>query len=97
MHLDEFAVGVVDALLKDGRLRRAGADDGVGAFAENCPYAARGQNDGLCGKGLQLHRAQVHGDDAARHAFAVDDGGEELPALELLHFAFGLVAAHLLV
>ena len=30
-------------------------------------------------------------------ALAVDDGGEKLPALELVYLAFGLVAAHLLV
>ncbi len=61
------------------------------------PIAARGENDGVGREGLQLHRAQVHGHDAARHAFAVDDGGEKLPAFELLDLAFGLVAAHLLV
>ena len=61
MHLDEFAVGVVGALLKDGRLRRARADDGIGALAENCPNAARGQNDGVRGEGAQLHGAQVEG------------------------------------
>ena len=49
------------------------------------------------GKALELHGAQVHGRDAARHAFGVDDGGEKLPALVLLDLAFGLVAAHLLV
>jgi hypothetical protein len=49
------------------------------------------------GKGFQLHGAEVEGGDAAGLAFGVDDGGEKLPALVLLDFAVGLVAADLLV
>ena len=97
MHLDEFAVGVVDALLEDRGLRRAGADHGVSALAEDGSVAAGGENDGVGREGFELHGAEVHGHDAARHAFAVDDGGEKLPAFEFVDFAFGLVAAHLLV
>ena len=48
-------------------------------------------------KRAQLHRAQIQRGDAARHALRVEHGGEKLPALVLLHLAFGLVAAHLLV
>ena len=43
MHLDEFAVGVVDALLEERRLRGAGADHGVGALAEDGADAAGGR------------------------------------------------------
>ena len=46
---------------------------------------------------MELHGAKVHGHDAARHTFAVDDGGKKFPAFEFFDFAFGLVAAHLLV
>ena len=97
VNLNELAVGVDDALLEDGRLRRAGADHGVGALAEDGADAARGQDDGVGREGAQFHGAQVEGGDAAGHALGVDDGGEKLPALVLLHLAFGLVAAHLLV
>ena len=49
------------------------------------------------GKVPGLHGAEVHGDDAAAGAFAVEDGGEELPAFVLGDFAFGFVAADLFV
>src|SRR5208283_2681090 len=49
------------------------------------------------GEGAELHGAEVHGHDAAGYAFGVDDGGEKFPALEFFDFAFGLVAADLLV
>ena len=97
MYLDEFAVGVVDALLEDRRLRRTGADDGVCALAEDGAVAAGGEDNGFAGEGADFHGAQVHGDDAAAHAFRIDDGGEELPALVLADLAFGFVAANLLV
>ncbi len=41
--LDEFAVGVVGALLVEGGLGGAGADDGVGALAEDGAVAAGGR------------------------------------------------------
>ncbi len=49
------------------------------------------------GKELELHGAEVERGDAARDAFGVEDGGEELPAFVLVDFAVGLVAADLLV
>ena len=97
MDLDEFAVGVVRALLEDGGLRRAGADDGVGALAEDGADAAGGEDDGVGREGAQLHGAQVERGDAAADALGVEDGGEEFPAFVLLDLAFGFVAAHLLV
>ncbi len=97
MDLDEFAIGVVGALLKDGRLRGAGADDGVGAFAEDGADAAGGENDRVGRERAQLHRAQVERRDAAGDAFGIEDSGEKLPAFVLLYFSFGLVAANLLV
>ena len=95
--LDELAVGVVGALLVEGGLGGAGADDGVGGLAEDGSVAAGADDDGVGGEGAGLHGAEVHGADAAAGAFAVEDGGEELPAFVLGDFAFGFVAADLLV
>ncbi len=95
--LDELAVGVVGALLIEGGLGGAGADYGVGGLAEDCSVAAGADDDGVGGEGAGLHGAEVHGGDAAAGAFGVEDGGEELPAFVLGDFAFGLVAADLLV
>ena len=97
MDLDELAVGVVGALLVEGGLGGAGADYGVGGLAEDGSVAAGADDDGVGGEGAGLHGAEVHGGDAAAGAFAVEDGGEELPAFVLGDFAFGLVAADLLV
>ena len=97
MDLDEFAVGVVDALLKQRGVGRAGADHGVGGFAEDGPVASGGEDDGVGREGFELHGAQVEGGDAARDAFGVDDGGEKLPAFVFVDVAGRLVAAHLLV
>jgi hypothetical protein len=49
------------------------------------------------GKERSFHGAEVDGGDAAACAFGVEDGGEELPAFVFFDFAFGLVAADLLV
>ena len=97
MDLDEFAVGVVGALLEDGGLRGAGADDGVGALAEDGADAAGGENDCVGGEGAQFHGAQVERGDAAAYAVGVEDGREKLPAFVFFDFAFGFVAAHLFV
>ena len=97
MDLDEFAVGVVGALLEDGGLGGAGADDGVGALAEDGADAAGGEDDGVGGEAAQLHGAEVEGGDAAGCAFGVEHGGEELPAFVFFDFAVGFVAADLLV
>ena len=95
--LDELAVGVVGALLVERGLGGAGADDGVGGLAEDGSVAAGADDDGVGGEGAGLHGAEVHGADAAAGALGVEDGGEELPAFVLGDFAFGLVAADLLV
>jgi hypothetical protein len=97
MNLNELAVGVSDALLEDGRLCRAGANHGVGALAEDGPDATRRQNNCIRRERTQLHGAQVEGGDAAGDALGIDHRGEKLPALVLLHLAFGFVAADLLV
>src|SRR5215467_10827993 len=44
MNLDEFAIGVVHALLEERRLRGAGADHGVGGAAEDGADAASAEN-----------------------------------------------------
>src|SRR5580698_10403544 len=97
MDLDELAVGVVGTLLVEGGLRATGADDGVSGFAEDGSVAAGADDDGVGGEGAGLHGAEVHGGDAAAGAFAVEDGGEELPAFVLGYFAFGFKAADLFV
>ena len=51
MDLDELAVGVVGALLVEGGLRAAGADDGVGGLAEDGSVAAGADDDGVGGEG----------------------------------------------
>ncbi|MCU1226923.1 MAG: hypothetical protein JWQ42_5016 [Edaphobacter sp.] len=95
--LDELAVGVEGTLLVEGRLRAAGADDGVGGFPEDGSVAAGADDDGIGGEGADLHAAEIHGSDAAAGSLGVEDGGEELPAFVLGDLALGLVAADLLV
>ena len=97
MNLNEFAVGVIDALLEESGLRGAGADDGIGGTAEDGAVAAGAEDDGVGGEGADFHGAQVHGADAAADAGIIDDGGEEGPAFVLADTAFGFVAADLLV
>ncbi len=97
VHLDEFAVGVVRALLIERRLRRSGADHGIGGLAEDGPDAAGADDHRVGGEGVHFHRPQVLGADAAADAIAIEHGGEELPVLVLGDLAFSLVAAHLLV
>src|ERR1035438_2257371 len=97
MDLNAFAVRVSYSLLVNRRLRRAGADHGVSALAEDSSNAAGCQNDSVGGEAAQFHRAQVECGDAARDAFRIDNCGEKLPALVLLYFAFGLIPPHLLV
>ena len=65
MHLDEFAIGVIRALLEHGRLRGTGADHGVGALAENGADAAGGEDNRVGREGAQLHGAQIERRDAA--------------------------------
>src|SRR5271157_4720023 len=97
MHLDEFSVGVVRALLIERRLRRSGADDRVGGLAEDGAITAGRYNHRFCREGVYRHAAQIHGADTATDTLVVDDAGEELPRFVLRDFAFGFVAAHLLV
>src|SRR5271167_767188 len=97
MHLDELAIRVVRALLINSRLCRAGADHRVGALAEDGPDTAGSENDRVGREGADLHGPQVHCTDAAAELAAVEHGGEKLPAFILLHLAFGLIAADLLV
>ena len=61
------------------------------------PMPPVADDDGVGRESADLHGAQIHGADAAADALSVKHGGEELPVLVLFYFAFGLVAAHLLV
>ncbi len=97
MHLNELAVGVIAALLVEGRLRRTGAHDRIGGAAENGAVAAGGDDDGVGGEGADFHGAQVHGTNAATDSVGVEHGGEKFPVLEFTNLAFGFVAAHLLI
>ncbi len=97
MHLDELAVGVERALLIQRRLRRSGADHRVRGLAEDGAVAAGGHDDGFGREGAHFHGAQIHGADAVADALVVDDRGEKFPGFVLGNFAFGFVAAHLLV
>ncbi len=97
MDLDELAVGVEGALLVEGGLGGAGADDGIGGLSEDGSVAAGADDDGVGGEGAGLHGAEIHGADAAGGAFGVEDGGEELPAFVFGDLAFGFVAADLFV
>ncbi len=95
--LDEFAVGVIHALLKESGLRGAGADDGIGGAAEDGADSAGAEDDRVGGENFDFHGAEVHGGDAAADACVVEDGGEKCKTFELFDFAFGFVAADLFI
>src|SRR5271157_511145 len=97
MHLNEFAVGVVAALLIESRLRRTCTYNRICGLAEDRPNAARADDDGIGREGAHFHRAQIHGADAAAHALFVEHRREELAVLVLLDLAFGLIAPDLFV
>src|SRR5260370_27404272 len=60
VHLDEFAVRVVDALLKERGLRRARAYHGVRRAPEDRPDPARREDDSVSSVGFPFHATQVH-------------------------------------
>ncbi len=97
MHLNEFAIRVVAALLIESGLRRAGTNHGIRRLAEDCSDAAGGDDDRVGREGANFHAAQIHGADAAADAVSVEHGGQKFPVLVLLYFAFGFVAANLFV
>src|SRR5437879_1735701 len=71
--LDEFAIGVVSALLVQRGLCRAGADDGISGLAEDRADTASGDDEGIAGEGADFHSPQVHCADAAANAIAVEN------------------------
>ncbi len=93
MHLDELAVGVLDAGLVGAGAGAAGADEAHGALAEDQPASAGGEHDGVGRERADLHAEHVLGDGAAADALVVDDGAEELPELVLLDEAVDFGAA----
>src|SRR5271157_639967 len=97
MDLNELAVRVVASLLVERGLCRSRADDGICGLSEDGAAAAGGDDDGVGGKGANLHGAQIHGADAASNTLSIKNGGEKFPMLVLLHLAFGFVAPNLLV
>src|SRR5438309_8807669 len=97
MHLDEFAVGVVTALLIKRRLRGAGADHRICRLTKDCADSAGGDDHRVRRKSPHLHGVQVYGADASTHAAAIKHSREKLPMLVLSHPALGFEAAHLLI
>ena len=97
MHLDEFAIRVVRALLEKRRLRGASAHHRVRRAPENRAVPARAENQSVRGKRLDLHGLQIHRANAARHAAIVNHCRKKRPAFELLNLSFGFKAPHLLV
>src|SRR4029077_6389854 len=95
--LDKLAVRVIAALLVQSGLRRSGTHYRIRGLAEDGANAAGRDDDGVGREGADFHTAQVHRADAAADAVSVEHGREKFPVLVLLHLAFGLVAAHLLV
>jgi hypothetical protein len=97
VHLHELGVGVDGAVHVAAAVGAAGVDGRVGAAAVDDAGAAGRHADGVRGKGLDLHGAQIDGDDAAATALLVLDEAQILPVLVLADQALRLVAAHLLV
>src|SRR5512135_2424297 len=97
MHLNKFTVSVKASLLIERRLRRSGTHHRIRRLAEDRAYAAGRHDDGVGGEGLDLHRAQIHGADAAADAVAIEHRRQELPRFVLFNFAFRLVASYLLI
>ena len=88
--LDELAVGVPRPLLVDRRGRRAGVHDRVGGAVVDDARPAGRQHHGVGPELLDLHGAQVLGDDALAHAVVILDDAQELPELVLRDLAVGL-------
>ena len=97
VNLDEFSVGVIDALLKESGLRGTGANDGVGGLAEDGANAAGAEDGGVGGEGFDFHGAEIHGGNATGDAGIIDDRGEEGIAFVFFDLALGFVAADLLI
>src|ERR1700722_15648147 len=97
MHLNEFAVRVVAALLIKRGLRRAGTNHGIRRLAKYRAVAPGGNHDSVRGKSAHFHAAQVHGANTATDAASIEHRGEEFPVLVFFYFPFGFVTPNLLV
>ncbi|MNI28010.1 hypothetical protein D3C73_817710 [compost metagenome] len=97
MDLNEFTVGVMHSLLVYSAGSRSGVDDRVRCFAKNNAGTAARQNHRIRREGLNLHRLEILGTDAAAYAFIIQDHREEFPVLAFGDQAFGFPAAHLLI
>src|SRR5258708_33985323 len=93
MDLDEFAVGVIHALLKKSGLRGAGADDGICGAAEDSADSAGAEDDRVGRENFHLHGAEVHGGEAAADACVVEDGGGKCTTFQVVALTFGFVRA----
>src|SRR5262249_16090122 len=96
MNLDELSIRVVATLLVERRLRRSGANHGVGGFAEDRTDSARADDDCGSWESADLHGTQVHGANAAADVPRVNHWGKKFPTFVLLYFAFRLVTPNLL-
>ena len=97
MHLDEFPIRVIDALLKQRRLRRPRANHRIRRPPKNRPDSTRAKDHRIGGKSFHFHRPQIHRANAAPHARIVNHRRQKRPALPLGHLPFGFVPPHLLV
>src|ERR1700756_1952845 len=97
MYLNELAIRVIAALLIQGRLRGAGADDRIRRLAEDRANASGRDDDRVGREGAHFHRTQIHRADAAADFLPVKHRREKLPVLVLFHFAFGLIPPNLLI
>src|SRR4029077_17929879 len=97
MNLDELAVRVVAALLIKRGLRRSGTHYRICRLAEDRAYASGRNDDGVGRESAHFHRSQIHRADTAADVGSVEHGRKKFPVLVLLYFAFGLIAADLLV
>ena len=97
MDLDEFTVGVIDALLKERGLRGAGADYGIRGAPENRANAAGGKNNGI-GRVVVTSMERKSMAQMPRHTPESSmTADRNVTALEFFDFVFRFVAAHLFI
>ena len=97
MHLNEFAVRVLRALLITGRDRAAGAHHRIGRLAKDQSWPTGRDDDGIRGKCFQFQRPQVHRYQAATNLMIVEHQRQHLPGFIFLNPARHFVTPHLFI
>src|SRR5439155_10404313 len=97
MHLNEFAVRVLRALLITGRDRAAGAHHRIGRLAKDQSWPTGRDDDGIRGKCFQFQRPQVHRSQAAATLITVEHQGQHGPGFIFLNPARHFVTPHLFI